>query len=87
MPDGKITRFNASAESGSIESSTGRFTVRADDMEANARVEGAFVTFDVQRDSPMDRAVNVRLRRGTRNNPSQSRFGDTGNGGKKGGSA
>jgi cold shock CspA family protein len=78
VPDGKVTRYEEHLGRGLIESSTGRFQVLADDMEPRARVQGAFVRFDVQRDSPQNRAVNVILREGTRNAPDQRRFGDSG---------
>lgn len=75
MPEGRVVRFNSTTGTGRIETKTGHFQVRAEDMEPQARVEGAFVEFDVQRDEPFDRAVNVRLREGTRVNKRQRRFG------------
>lgn len=78
MPDGTVTRYNDSAGAGFIKTSTGNFSVAADDMEPKARFEGANVEFDVAHDDPHDRAINVTLREGTRHDTGQSRFGDTG---------
>ncbi len=78
MPNGKIVYFNANRGLGRIETKSGSHPVNANDMAPDARVEGAYVDFDVVKDKPQDRAVNVRLREGTRNAPSQNRFGDTG---------
>jgi cold shock CspA family protein len=75
MPEGKLVWFDTNIGRGRIEDSTGKYTVRADDMADQAKVEGAFVHFDVERDEPHDRAVNVTLREGTRNDPNQHRFG------------
>lgn len=77
MSRGRVVRFNENTGHGRIEDSSGGYSVRAEDMASNARVEGAFVEFDVESDKPHDRAVNVRLRKGTRNAPTQRRFGDT----------
>jgi cold shock CspA family protein len=76
--DGRVVFYEASIGRGRIESSSGKFAVRAEDMAPDARVHGARVEFDVQRDEPNDRAVNVRLIKGTRNDPKQRRFGDNG---------
>lgn len=78
MPDGTVTRFDTASGYGLIETSSGKFRVHTDDMEPKARTEGARVHFDVQRDDPMDRAVNVTLNAGTHANPNHRRFGDTG---------
>ena len=77
MPSGTVTRYNDTAGAGFITTSTGGFSVRADDIEPKARFEGANVDFDVERDEPHDRAVNVTLREGTRHDSGQGRFGDT----------
>jgi trimethylamine:corrinoid methyltransferase-like protein len=76
MPEGRVVRFEENLGRGVIETATGRYMVLADDMEPRAQVQGAFVRFDVQRGQPHDRAVNVLLREGTRNAPTQRRFGD-----------
>jgi hypothetical protein len=76
MADGKLVFYDDNIGRGRIEDSSGKYTVRAEDMDSAARVEGAFVSFDVQRDEPHDRAINVVLREGTRNHPNQHRFGD-----------
>ena len=82
MPDGTVTYYDHTIGRGRIEDSTGKYSVRADDMAPDARSEGARVTYDVERDDPHDRAVNVRLIGGTRNNPKQHRFGDDDAGGR-----
>jgi cold shock CspA family protein len=76
MADGKLVFYDDSIGHGRIEDSSGKYTVRAEDMDSDARVEGTFVSFDVERDQPHDRAVNVVLREGTRNHHDQHRFGD-----------
>lgn len=76
MAEGQLVWFDANIGRGRIENSSGKYVVEADDMEAGARVEGAFVHFDVEHDDPHERAINVRLRQGTRNDPKQRRFGD-----------
>lgn len=78
MPTGHVTRFNDSAGAGFIETSTSSYSVRAEDMAPDTQFEGAHVDFDVEHDDPKDRAINVTLREGTRHNPNQGRFGDTG---------
>ncbi|MDP8971295.1 MAG: hypothetical protein M3N52_12535 [Actinomycetota bacterium] len=78
MPTGIVSFYDDNIGRGRIEDSSGNYSVQAEDMTPDARTQGARVDFDIQRDEPHDRAVNVRLREGTRNNPSQRRFGDTG---------
>jgi cold shock CspA family protein len=78
MPSGELVWFDANIGRGRIEDSSGKYVCREEDMAPDARVQGAFVEFDVERDSPHDRAVNVTLRAGTRNDPNQRRFGDSG---------
>ena len=78
MPYGTVTQLNSSTGHGRIDTDSGWYTVEVDDMEPKARAEKAKVDFDVQRDEPFDRAVNVRLREGTHNAPTQRRFGDSG---------
>lgn len=75
MADGTLVFYDDSIGRGRIENSSGKYTVRAEDMSSDAKAEGARVTFDVERDEPHDRAINVALREGTRNNPDQHRFG------------
>lgn len=82
MPDGTVTYYDHNIGRGRIESSSGWVSVRADDMAPDARAEGVRVTYDVERDEPNDRAVNVRLIGGTRNDPKQHRFGDSDAGGR-----
>lgn len=82
MPQGTVTYFDSNIGRGRIEDSSGKYTVRADDMAPDARREGVRVQYDVERDEPNDRAVNVRLISGTRTNPKQRRFGDSDAGGQ-----
>ncbi len=82
MPDGTVTYYDSSIGRGRIEDSSGKYSVRAEDMAPDARSEGARVSYDVERDEPHDRAVNVRLIEGTRNTPKQHRFGDADAGGR-----
>lgn len=77
MADGKLVFYDDNIGRGRIEDSSGKYTVTAEDVANDARVEGAYVTFDVERDEPHDRAINVRLREGTRNHRDQHRFGDS----------
>lgn len=83
MPDGTVTFFDANIGRGRIEDSSGKYSVRAEDMAPDCRVEGARVTYDIERDEPNDRAINVELISGTRNNPKQHRFGDSDAGGRR----
>jgi cold shock CspA family protein len=78
MPYGEVTEFDTAKGVGRIDTDTGWYEVHVEDMDAAARTKHAKVDFDVQREDPQDRAVNVRLRGGTRNNPNQRRFGDDG---------
>jgi hypothetical protein len=77
MADGRLVFYDENIGRGRIEDSSGKYTVREEDMASDAQVEGAFVEFDIERDSPHDRAINVRLREGTRNHHEQHRFGDS----------
>ncbi|HWH31042.1 MAG TPA: hypothetical protein VNU01_00055 [Egibacteraceae bacterium] len=78
MPEGRMTWWDASAGSGRIENSGGSYLAGADDVEPDAQVKNAMVSFDAERGRGMehDRAVNVRLRRGLRNDTDQGRFGE-----------
>lgn len=78
MPLGTVTWYDHNIGRGRIEDSSGKYAVEADDMAPDARVEGARVDFEVERAEKTDRAVNVTLRSGTRNDPKQRRFGDSG---------
>jgi hypothetical protein len=79
MPYGEVTEFDTSTGIGRIDTSTGWYEVHRDDMDNKARTKHAKVDFDVERTAEgQDRAVNVVLRGGTRNNPEQRRFGDDG---------
>jgi cold shock CspA family protein len=77
MPEGRLTWYDDNVGTGRIEASSGRYLVRSDDMEPDARAEGAMVAFDIERERDgTDHAVNVTLRRGTRSDPDQGRFGE-----------
>lgn len=76
MPQGTVSTYDQNIGHGLVETSSGRFPVREEDMAPDARVEGARVQFDVERDQPRDRAVNVVLIEGTHANPGHRRFGD-----------
>jgi cold shock CspA family protein len=76
MPAGIVTWYDHNLGRGRIEDSSGKYAVHADDMAPDAQVQGAHVAFDVERAEKTDRAVNVTLRKGTRNDPNQRRFGD-----------
>lgn len=79
MKDGRIAQLDPQTGKGLIETSTSNFIVFLDDItDDDAKHEGAFVQFDIERGDELDRAVNVVLREGTRNNPNQHRFGDNG---------
>lgn len=82
MPQGTVAFYDDSIGRGRIEDSSSKYMVRADDMAPDARVEGARVSYDVEHDDPHDRAVNVQLLSGTRNDPNQRRFGDSDAGGR-----
>jgi cold shock CspA family protein len=75
MPTGVMVWFDPKSGEGLI--NDGReYAVSAADVEPAARVSGARVRFDRVRDRGADRAVRVRLRRGSRVSPRQRRFGD-----------
>lgn len=76
MPYGEVVSFNENTGHGRIESSGRWFVVDAEDMDAKSRTTRAKVDFDIRRDKPHDRAINVRLREGTHNAPTQRRFGE-----------
>lgn len=81
MPRGQLIWYDDNLGRGRIEDSSGQYSVQADDMATDARKEGAFVHYDVERDEPNNRAVNVTLDTGTRNQRDQNRFGDSDPGG------
>ena len=76
MPVGAIKWYDASAGEGVVLHGRREVPFRVADVERAARVAGARVHFDVEREAGGERAVRIRLRRGTRVSPSQHRFGD-----------
>lgn len=80
MPRGQVIWYDGNIGRGRIEGTAGQYSVRADDMAPDARVQGAMVHYDVEHDEPNERAVNVRLDPGTRAHRDQRRFGDHGSG-------
>ncbi len=75
MPDGVIQWFDAETGEGVVVRSGRRFRAFAADVEPVARQPGARVHFDVRREKGVERAVEVRLRSGTRVSSHQHRFG------------
>lgn len=76
MPDGVLQWYDRRQGEGRVVRGKREYPVRAGDMEPRARVPGARVHFDVDRDDGVNRAVRVRLRPGTRVSRRQRRFGD-----------
>ncbi|HXY28804.1 MAG TPA: sigma 54 modulation/S30EA ribosomal C-terminal domain-containing protein [Acidimicrobiales bacterium] len=75
MPDGVIRWFDAKAGEAEIARGGHVFPARADAIEPVARRAGARVHFDIERTNGTERAVDVRLRTGTRVSHRQHRFG------------
>jgi len=73
---GVVKWFDPATAEGTIGKGSRELPVRAEDMEPSARVAGARVRFDVARERGSERAVDVRLREGTRVSRRQHRFGD-----------
>ncbi len=76
MPDGLLQWYDARRGEGRVVRGGREYPVRAADVEPGARVPGARVHFDVERQGGVNVAVNVRLRPGTRVSRRQRRFGD-----------
>ncbi|MGH2650137.1 MAG: nuclear transport factor 2 family protein [Actinomycetota bacterium] len=76
MATGVVKWFDPATAEGAIGRRGRELPVRAEDMEPSARVAGARVRFDVARERGFERAVDVRLREGTRVSRRQHRFGD-----------
>jgi len=75
MPDGVIRWFDAKGGEAEIVRGGHVFPARAEAIEPVARRAGARVHFDVERVDGIERAVDVRLRAGTRVSHHQHRFG------------
>jgi sigma 54 modulation/S30EA-like ribosomal protein len=75
MPDGVIRWFDAKAGEAEITRGGRVFRARAEAIEPVARRAGARVHFDIERVDGTERAVDVRLRAGTRVSHRQHRFG------------
>lgn len=76
MPDGVVEWYDPWTGEADIAVAGRHLRARATDVEPVARRSGARVHFDVVRDHGVDRAVDVRLRHGTRVSHLQGRFGD-----------
>src|SRR5579883_3039929 len=77
MPSGQVIWFDAGTGEARLVGRQGReYPAVFSEIEPSARAAGARVTFDVARSGGMARAVNVRLRVGTRVAPTQRDFGN-----------
>lgn len=76
MPDGRLQRIDHAKNEAHIVRRGREFLASISEVESHARVPGARVHFDIDRDNGIDRAANVRLAVGTRTNRRQRRFGD-----------
>ena len=75
MPDGVVQWFDSASGRASIVRAGRVYTAEARDLEPVARHPGAHVHFDIRRDHGAERAVDVRLRAGTRVSHHQHDFG------------
>lgn len=75
MPNGVVKWFDPKSGDAEVVHSGRRYPARAHDIETVARRDGARVHFDIRREDGTDRAVDVRLREGTRVSHHQHRFG------------
>src|SRR5450759_1495873 len=77
MPTGHVKWFDDAAREARLVSRSGReYPAEAAEIEPPARTADAPVAFKLKRANGVMRAVEVRLRRGTRVSPTQGRFGD-----------
>jgi ribosome-associated translation inhibitor RaiA len=74
MPVGRVQRVDVNRDYAAIVRNGRKYHAPLREMETSARVPDAPVHFDVKRESGVETAANVRLRRGTRT--SRRRFGD-----------
>lgn len=75
MPDGVLQWYDEKTGEGAVVRSGQRFAVRHADIDPAARHVGARLHFDIRRENGAERAVEVRLRHGTRVNHRHARFG------------
>lgn len=76
MPDGHIQRIDLNKKHVLVVRNGRRFVADIDEVDADARVVGARVHFDVANRDGVERADRVQLASGTRTNKRQRRFGD-----------
>lgn len=80
MPRGRVKWYDPDAGEGMIEHGGRDHPVREADIEKKARVPGAPVDFDVEREGSrpdmVERAVSVTLAEGSRVDGNTKRFGD-----------
>src|SRR5579875_2765884 len=75
MPDGIVRWYDPGSGQIAVVRRGKRFMATTADVEPVARRAGARVHFDIRRDGGVERAVDVRLRTGTRVSHRQRRFG------------
>ncbi len=75
MPEGVIAWYDPETGEAEVARDGRRFVARRGDIESVARCAGAHVHFDILREEGAERAVNVKLRIGTRVSHHQHRFG------------
>jgi cold shock CspA family protein len=75
MPEGLIKWFDPRSGEAEIARGGRLYSVHAGDIESTARRTGARVHFDIRREPDGERAVDVRLREGTRVSKRQHNFG------------
>lgn len=77
MPSGRVKWFDQVSHEARIVARSGReYPAEASELDPPARNADAPVTFKLLRLDGVTRAVEVRLREGTRASPTQGRFGD-----------
>ena len=76
MPSGTLSWWDAATGNGGVQHAGHEYPVLLEDIEPGARQPKARVRFDVERKGAVERAVNVRLLKGTRVRRSQHDFGD-----------
>jgi hypothetical protein len=77
MPTGRVKWFDPDSGEARVVARSGReYPAVQSDVEPKARTADAHVNFKIKRDEGVARAVDVRLRQGTRVARSQHRFGD-----------
>jgi hypothetical protein len=77
MPIGHVKWFDpASHEARIVDRSGGEYPAAVSQMEPSARTADVPVTFKLRTEGGVTRALDVRLRKGTRVSPTHGRFGD-----------